>query len=54
MYDFITTLFLNVENKPSIEYEYKFGEGIVIKSLAEKNSIVKAIKGEDIGTLVYN
>lgn len=38
MYDFITTLFLNVENKPSIEYEYKFGEGIVIKSLAEKNS----------------
>lgn len=38
MYDFITTLVLNVENKPSIEYEYKFGEGIVIKSLVEKNS----------------
>lgn len=38
MYDFITTLFLNVENKPSIEYSFDYNEGIVIKSLAEKNS----------------
>ena len=38
MYDFITTLFLNVENKPAIEYSFDYNEGIVIKSLAEKNS----------------
>lgn len=38
MYDFITTLFLNVENKPSIEYSFDYNEGIVIKSLSEKNS----------------
>ena len=37
MYDFITTLFLNVENKPSIEYSFDFNEGITIKSLSEKN-----------------
>ena len=38
MYDFVTTLFLNVENKPAIEYSFDFNEGITIKSLAEKNS----------------
>lgn len=38
MYDFITTLFLNVENKPAIEYSFDYNEGTVIKSLAEKNS----------------
>lgn len=37
MYDFITTLFLNVENKPSIEYSFDFNEGITIKLLSEKN-----------------
>lgn len=52
MYDFINTLILNIENKPMIEYEWDYNEGIKIKSLSEKNansrlnSITRALDGK--------
>lgn len=52
MYDFINTLILNIENKPMIEYENDYNEGIKIKSLSEKNansrlsSITRALDGK--------
>lgn len=52
MYDYVNGIVLNIENKPMIEYENDFYDGITIKSLATKNansrlnSLTRAMDGK--------